>query len=147
MLGRLRNVTSGAQSPTDPVISPGAAWALTRLPEVLFPKADPNVGAAAVDALLELASLAKPAPDAPPLLPARVHMLFRGLPGLWACANPQCSRIAEAERGGPTGALYAEARQSCKCGVQVYELHSCRDCGLSVARANVGAPTGVEHLW
>lgn len=147
VLGRLRNITSGAQLASDPVISPGAAWALTALPAALFPQADPETGAAAIDALLELASLAKPTPSAPPLLPARVHMLFRGLPGLWACANPQCINIAEAERGGPTGALYAEARQSCSCGAQVYELHSCRDCGLSVARANVGAPTGVEHLW
>lgn len=147
VLGRLRNVTSGAQLPSDPVISPGAAWALTALPVALFPKADPETGAAAVDALLELSSLARPAPGAPPLLPARVHMLFRGLPGLWACVNPQCSEIAETERCGPTGALYAEARQNCECGAQVYELHSCRDCGLSVARANVGASTGVEHLW
>jgi hypothetical protein len=147
VLGRLRNVTSGAESSSDPVISPGAAWALTRLPDGLFPKVAPEIATAAVDALLELASLAKPAPEAPPLLPARVHMLFRGLPGIWACVNPQCSQIAEEERGGPTGALYAEARQSCDCGSQVYELHSCRDCGLSVARANVGAPTGIEHLW
>lgn len=147
VLGRLRNITSGAQLASDLVVSPGAAWALTALPGALFPQADAETGAAAVDALLELASLARAKPGAPPLLPARVHMLFRGLPGLWACANPQCTNIAEAERGGPTGALYAEARQNCGCGAQVYELHSCRDCGLSVARANVGAPTGIEHLW
>ena len=147
VLGRLRNITSGAQSASDPVISPGVAWALTALPNALFPQADADTGATAVDTLLELASLAKPTPAAPPLLPARVHMLFRGLPGLWACANPQCSRIAEGERGGPTGALYAEARQNCGCGAQVYELHSCRDCGLSVARAKVCAPARVEHIW
>lgn len=63
--------------------------------------------------LLELASLAKPLPEAPPLLPARAHMLFRGLLCLWACVNPQCSKIAEEERGGSTGALNAGARQSC----------------------------------
>jgi ATP-dependent helicase YprA (DUF1998 family) len=147
VLGRLRNITSGAQLVSDPVISPGAAWALTQLPAALFPQSDAETAAAAVDALLELASLARPDLSTPPLLPARVHLMFRGLPGLWACANPQCTNIAEVERGGPTGALYAEARQNCGCGAQVYELHSCRDCGLSVARANVGAPTGVEHLW
>jgi ATP-dependent helicase YprA (DUF1998 family) len=147
VLGRLRNITSGASSLKDPIESPGAAWAFSALPKALFPSAHPNTAAAAVDALLELASLAKATPKAAPLLPARVHMLFRGLPGLWACANPQCDQISPEERGGPTGALYAEARQNCGCGSQVYELHSCRDCGLSVARANVGAPTGVEHLW
>lgn len=147
VVGRLRNITSGASSPSDPIASPGAAWAFTELPEILFPAVDQATAAAAVDALVELASLARAAPGSPPLLPARVHLLFRGLPGLWTCVNPQCDQIPEAARGGPTGALYAESRQNCGCKSQVYELHSCRDCGLSVARANVGAPTGVEHLW
>ncbi|MGE0677728.1 DEAD/DEAH box helicase [Pseudolabrys sp.] len=147
VIGRLRNITSGAQSAADPLDSPGAAWAISKLPQALFPNTPAAKGAAAVDALLELASLAKPAPDGPPILPARVHMLFRGLPGLWACANPKCSEIPPGDRGGPTGALYAEPRQNCACGSQVYELHSCRSCGLSVARANVGSPAGVEHLW
>lgn len=147
VLGRLRNITSGASLPSDPVESPGAAWAFTQLPPVLFPDVDPAIAAQAVDALLELASTARAVPGAAPLLPARVHMLFRGLPGLWACANPQCDQIEPDERGGPTGKLYAEARQNCDCGSQVYELHSCRDCGLAVARANVGSPTGIEHLW
>uniref|UniRef100_Q07PM3 DEAD/DEAH box helicase domain protein n=1 Tax=Rhodopseudomonas palustris (strain BisA53) TaxID=316055 RepID=Q07PM3_RHOP5 len=147
VIGRLRNITSGAQSESDKIEVAGAAQALTDLPEILFPRAGAEVGASAVDALLELASLAKATPDGPPLLPARVHMLFRGLPGLWACANPNCSAIGEAERGGPTGKLYAEPRQNCPCGSQVYELHSCRSCGLSVVRASVGAPAGVEHLW
>jgi ATP-dependent helicase YprA (DUF1998 family) len=145
VVGRLRNITSGAANPADPVQITGAAWALTDLPPVLFGDAPDAV--AATDALLELASLAKPKPDRPPLLPARVHMLFRGLPGLWACVNPQCSVIAEDMRGGPTGCLYSEPRRICGCGAQVLELHSCRSCGLSVARANIGAPAGVEHLW
>ena len=147
VIGRLRNITSGAQSASDPIQSQGAAWAISNLPRALFPNVTGEKPAAAVDALLELASLAKPAPDASPILPARVHMLFRGLPGLWACANPTCTEIAAKDRGGPTGALYAEPRQNCPCGSQVYELHSCRSCGLSVARANVGSPAGVEHLW
>lgn len=146
-LARLRNITSGAKCESDPIEDHGAAWALTDLPGVLFPGVDDIVGTVATDALLELASLARPAPEAAPLLPARVHMLFRGLPGLWACVNPDCTEIDAALRGGPTGKLYAEPRQSCACGSQVYELHSCRSCGLSVARANIGAPAGIEHLW
>lgn len=147
IIGRLRNITTGAQSKSDPLEAPGAAWALDQLPQVLFAKVSSATGTAAVDALLELASLAKRTPNEPPILPARVHMLFRGLPGLWACANPNCSEIPSADRGGPTGALYAEPRLNCACGSQVYELHSCRSCGLAVARANVGSPAGVEHLW
>ncbi len=147
VVGRLRNITSGASSLSDPMELPGAAWALTDLPSKLFPNVPEATAVAAVDALLELASLARPTPDSAPVLPARIHMLFRGLPGLWACANPQCTEIAIEDRGGPTGALYAEPRQSCACGSQVYELHSCRSCGLSVVRASVGSPAGVEHLW
>ncbi|PKQ05460.1 MAG: hypothetical protein CVT71_01910, partial [Alphaproteobacteria bacterium HGW-Alphaproteobacteria-10] len=56
VLGRLRNITSGASSESDPVVSPGDAWALTKLPEVLFPSADTETALNAVDALLELAS-------------------------------------------------------------------------------------------
>jgi hypothetical protein len=124
VVGRLRNITSGAKTEDDPVEDQGAAWALTALPEILFPGA--ASGAVATDVLLELASLAKPAPDKPPLLPARVHMLFRGLPGLWACANPQCDQIDADLRGGPTGKLYSEPRRACGCGAQILELHSCR---------------------
>ena len=103
VIGRLRNITSGAQSAADPVASPGAAWAISKLPQVLFPKTASTKAAAAVDALLELASLAKPAPEESPILPARVHMLFRGLPGLWACANPNCSEISPEGSRRPNG--------------------------------------------
>ncbi|WJI73785.1 MULTISPECIES: DEAD/DEAH box helicase [unclassified Mesorhizobium] len=147
VIGRLRNITSGAVSPSDPVKAEGAAWAFSDLPPVLFPNSSGPIAVAAVDALLELASLAKPSPNDPPILPARIHMLFRGLPGLWACVNPDCNQVAEDERGGPTGRIYAEPRQNCDCGSQVYELHSCRSCGLAVARASIGAPAGTEHLW
>ncbi len=147
VVGRLKNITTGAQCASDPIASKGAAWSFADLPSVLFPSAPPHIAVAAVDALLELASMARPTPDDPPILPARVHMLFRGLPGLWACVNPNCSEIEPGARGGPTGALYAEPRQNCACGSQIYELHSCRSCGLAVARANVGSPAGVEHLW
>lgn len=87
-LGRLRNITSGAKSDLDAVPEGTAtAWALSALPAILFPDSDPATGAEAVDAFVELASLARPHFEAPPLLPARIHLLFRGLPGLWACAS------------------------------------------------------------
>ena len=148
VVGRLRNATSGAVSPNDVVLgSAGAAWPLSRLPSLLFPEAPRDIGARAVDALLELASLARPSPQEAPLLPARVHLLFRGLPGIWACMDPDCTDLPADKRGGPTGAIFSEPRRACGCGSQVYELHSCRSCGLAVASAHAGAPAGVEHLW
>ena len=89
--------------------SPGAAWAISELPRVLFPNAPRAKASAAVDALLELASLAKSASDGSPILPARVHMLFRGLPGLWACANPNCSEIAPAADAPPVDGVMDDA--------------------------------------
>ena len=74
-------------------------------------------------------------------------MLFRGLPGLWACANPTCAEIATEDRGGPTGALYAEPRQNCPCGSQVYELHSCRSCGPSVAHEPTSDSRQVQSIY
>ena len=59
VIGRLRNITSGAECKSDPMTPKGSAWALSDLPLVLFPKASPTTAVAAVDALLELASLAK----------------------------------------------------------------------------------------
>src|SRR5690606_11124699 len=96
---------------------------------------------------LELTSLARPASDKVPLLPARVHLMFRGLPGLWACVDPNCSVLPEHQRGGPTGALSAEPRRHCDCKAQVFELWSCRSCGIAIAHAYVGSPAGAQHLW
>src|SRR5207247_10822422 len=31
--------------------------------------------------------------DAPPLISSRVHMLFRGVPGLWAVMDPRCPKV------------------------------------------------------
>lgn len=145
VVGRMKNITSGAISSEDTIESPGAAWSINELSDALFQESDARAGA--LDSLLELSSLARETPDSPPLLPARVHMFYRGLPGLWACSNPQCDEILPDERGGPTGRLYAEPKQICGCNSQVYELHSCRSCGLAVVHANIASPAGVEHLW
>ena len=58
VIGRLRNITTGAQSKSDKIEVTGAAWALTDLPQnPVSQRASAKVGASAVDALLELASL------------------------------------------------------------------------------------------
>lgn len=145
VIGRLKNITAGAVSAGDNVQSPGAAWPIPELSHALFP--DSEVREPALDAILEIASLAREKPTDPPILPARVHMFFRGLPGVWACSNPQCEEISPDHRDGPTGKLFAEPRLVCGCQSQVYELHSCRSCGLAVAHANIAAPAGIEHLW
>lgn len=113
----------------------------------LFPEADPAVADAAVTVLMTLGSLARRKPDTPGLLPCRVHAFFRGLPGLWACMDPDCSALAPDKRGGPTGKLYAQPEEQCACGAQILELYTCRACGAAYARAYTDDVEDPDYLW
>ncbi len=143
----LINVTSGAQADATSDLIRGAAKSISELSRILFIGAEAEAALHATDVLLELASMAKKSSDQPPLLPARVHLMFRGLPGVWACIDPSCTALDENLRGGPTGALFAEPRRHCDCGAQVFELHTCRSCGLAIANAFAGSPAGAQHFW
>jgi len=88
--------------------------------------------------ILAAGSYARPTEhqDTPPLLSMRVHAFFRGIPGIWACMNPDCPEVEpefrKAKSPRPVGKLYSEPRPWCgpKCGARVLELFSCRHCGL-----------------
>jgi hypothetical protein len=61
------------------------------------------------------------------------HSFYRGLPGLWACLDLDCTGLERCERGGPTGKLYSQPRESCDhCGARVLELYTCRNCGTAM---------------
>lgn len=89
--------------------------------------------------LIELAAMARPAPDKPSLLPARYHLFARPPQGLWVCLNPDCS---DREHSTPAAwsRLFAEPRERCdSCEAAVYPLTVCRTCGqpyLRVEEAN-----------
>ena len=85
--------------------------------------------------LLAAGSFARPMPlpDTPPILSMRIHAFFRGLPGFWACLNPNCPEVPEEYRGErPVGRTYTDPRPWCseRCGARVLEMFSCRKCGL-----------------
>ena len=69
------------------------------------------------------------------LLPCRVHAFFRGLPGLWACLDPDCTVDRAGIPKGPIGAMYGQPQNTCDCGARVFELFTCRQCGTAYARA------------
>ena len=102
--------------------------------------------------LLELASMVRRG-EGPPLLAARVHIFFRGLPGLWACADPNCSALPNSLRDRwagklpPTGALYSQPTRNCECGCRVFEIHTCRDCGTAFFKAYAFDPAEPDYLW
>lgn len=111
------------------------ATLLSTLAQECWPGADPGTGELATAGLLAAGSYARsvPLPDTPPILSMRVHAFLRGLPGLWACLNPQCPEVPEEFKGErPVGRLYTDPRPWCspRCGCRVVEVFSCRKCGL-----------------
>ncbi|MGH6952273.1 MAG: DEAD/DEAH box helicase, partial [Vitreimonas sp.] len=101
----------------------------------------------AIDALLALGSRARKAAGDPSLIPCRIHSFFRGLPGLWACMDPQCSALPAPERGAPVGKLYAQPVERCSCNAPVLEYFTCRYCGSSYARAYTNSLAAPHDLW
>jgi ATP-dependent helicase YprA (DUF1998 family) len=122
------------------------AMPVHELGEELFPDA-PEKADAAVSALMALGSMAREDPKGPGLLPCRIHNFFRGLPGLWVCMDPACSKLSEQDRSGMCGKMYGQPHERCECGARVLEFYSCRYCGTAYARAysdDVDSPTS---LW
>ena len=153
--GRLMNLTSGAVAEEDSERDPagrGPAQEIEDLASRLFPGVDAKLAREATNALVELASMATTANGKAPLLAARAHAFFRGLPGLWACSDPECSEVppAQRERWGdlpPTGALYAQPRRTCGCGARVFEVYTCRSCGSAYFKAYSFDPSDPAYLW
>jgi len=115
-------------------LTTGHAQAFSCLAESLFPMLDELERAKATSALLALAAAAIGG-DEQPLLPVRAHLLFRGLPPLYACINPRCNaRHATDGSSGELGALWLSPRLHCSCGGRVYEVYAHRNCGALFLR-------------
>ena len=118
----------------------GKATAFADLAKTLFPDVAQPDAERATDGLLALGTFARrneKGREEQPLLPTRVHLLFRGLPPLYVCIDPFCSarRNKPAAERSLVGRLYAEPRTHCTCGARVYELLTHRDCGAAFLRA------------
>ncbi len=122
----------------------GDAQPVNDLGLFVFPDSPKPVADLALTNLGALATSARKKPDDPSLLPCRVHNFFRGLRGLWACMDPDCSGIDESLRGA-VGKLYTQPRDLCAaCNARVLELFTCRVCGSAYARGycdNVEKPS------
>ena len=105
----------------------------------------------ALQALLALGTLARQKPDAPGLVPTRVHAMFRGLHGLYACMNPTCpGRQAAPGVAAVLGKLFSSPQTRCDaCAARVFEIASCRSCGAPylVAYAESGTLDHLHFLW
>jgi ATP-dependent helicase YprA (DUF1998 family) len=105
------------------------AKSLSYLADAVFPASPSAVKA--MEVLITLGAIARTNKDEPGLVPARVHIMFRGMNAIFGCINPLCQGRQD-KPGEPAlvGKLFSEPRMNCDhCGSRVYELASCRNCG------------------
>ena len=127
----------------------GNARSVSSLAQGVFP--GHPLAERALEGLLTVGTLARKKPDSPGLVPTRVHGLFRGLHGLYACVNTMCTgRQADAGQAATLGKLFSTPRTQCDdCGCRVFEIASCRSCGTPYLLAHSQEPDlhRLSFLW
>jgi ATP-dependent helicase YprA (DUF1998 family)/Zn finger protein HypA/HybF involved in hydrogenase expression len=115
----------------------GNATALDELTETIFSElADVRTRERGLDTLLILCSVAKRSSDGRVFMPTRLHLFYRGLPGLFACANPDCSAKLSGNPRGVLGRFHTKPALACSCSgaSRVYDFYTHRDCGAAFLR-------------
>lgn len=129
----------------------GNAVSLGELSSSIFPALSQENALKATSVLLAIAPLAKNTKNSV-LFPARMHMLFKGISGVYACANAECS-CSHTEGGLTLGEIYlSDGNLTCPhCGSVVYELYNDRRCGALFFKGYVleeeAALHGNVYLW
>lgn len=125
----------------------GKATSFEMLAERTFPNASTEIAQKATSAFLAIAPLAKNKDDNV-LYPARLHMMFRGLQGIYACSNPSCCYVNHDGKMG-LGKIYLKKPGTrCKCGGMIYELVNERACGALFLRGYLDiAERGNPFVW
>lgn len=126
----------------------GRATPLDTLQTLIFPSASDETAKRALDTLLVLCSIAKRKSDQRILMPTRLHLFHRGLPGLYACVDPQCSsRMYSQPSSSLVGRFHTKGLSRCTCisGGRVFEFLTHRDCGAAFLRAWVDER--LDFLW
>lgn len=121
----------------------GNAKPLRELANSIFSSQVPEVAEKAVSNLLLLCNIAKKGSRI--LLPARVHIFFRGLSGIYTCVNPECKSNKENDL---LGKLFEDNRMTCECGARVYEVVTHRYCGSVFIRGYINESSDdKKYLW
>lgn len=129
----------------------GNAVSLDELSSSIFPDLSQENALKATSVLLAIAPLAKNTKNSV-LFPARMHMLFKGISGVYACANAECS-CSHTEGGLTLGEIYlSDGNLTCPhCGSVVYELYNDRRCGALFFKGYVledeAELQGNVYLW
>ncbi|WP_066400356.1 DEAD/DEAH box helicase [Neobacillus mesonae] len=124
----------------------GKAMKLNELSSKLFPAVNKQLARSATESLIALGSYARRESDNKIFLPTRLHLFYRGLPGLYACTNPECSeRLDKESEAAPIlGRLYTVPLLHCNCEAKarVFELLTHRDCGTAFLRGYIRGDEG-----
>lgn len=125
----------------------GPVRPLSQLARDFFPDMAFNEAQEAVLNLALVLTFARESEDKP-LLPMRIHALYRGLPRQYACVNPRCS--GRGDGTGPLGRLFLNPQMRCEsCGSRVFEMYTHRTCGAAYLRAwyHPSERQGLRFLW
>lgn len=128
----------------------GKAVRLNELSSLLFPETNEKHASSATEALVALGSYARRRSDNKVFLPTRLHLFYRGLPGLYACTDPHCTaRLDSTIDTEPIlGRLYTIPLLNCSCErkARVFELLTHRDCGTAFLRGYIRGDEGTFVL-
>lgn len=126
----------------------GKASSLELLQGLIFPSSQDKTAKMALDALLVLCSIAKRKSDGRILMPSRLHLFYRGLPGLYACVDPKCTnRFTTNNSNSLLGKYHTKPLLSCDCqsNSRVYEFLTHRDCGAALLKGWIDEK--VDFVW
>lgn len=124
----------------------GQAHTLRELASSAFPCASHEHASNAVDVLLNVAVLATDEAGHA-LLPVRMHMFIRGIQGLTACCDPECSNSSGGQLPG-LGTVYVNRPSGrCLCGAKAYKLSTDRNCGALFLLGYTGNIDGDFYFW
>lgn len=137
LVHRLIDILRREPYPWEQIVCLTELWGVD-LPIKLDGSIDDTDAKVALAHLLQLGALARENSDDLPLLPVRLHLLFRSLEGLYACINPKCSGVVHhpnhLDREPRYGRIYLNEKKTCECCASpVLELGSCSQCGQPYA--------------
>lgn len=150
LIQRLINILNRQPQAWYKVVRSSELWGI-ELPTHLDGEIDDTDAKQALAHLLQLGTLARENDDDLPLLPVRLHLLFRSLEGVYACVNPNCSGAESdpdySNRTRKYGRLYLNEKKTCDdCQSPVLELGSCSQCGQAYVFAQLGKSNQLKSL-
>lgn len=120
----------------------GNATELNKLALIAYPDDNELEAEQAINVLMALATLAKKR-NGQAFFPARLHMFFRGISGLYGCVNPECPNY---NKNIGIGRIYTHRRSNCVCGGKVFELYNDRSCGTLFLKGFIDQ-TQSDCIW